>query len=182
MALRNGAGSHTITAVYNGNSHFTSTTVSMTEVVSQAATATTVTGSTTTPVLGKPVTLTATVGAVTPGAGRPTGTVTFYDGNTKLGTVAVNVVGRAVLTTSALPLGSDTITATYSGDTNFTSSSGSLPMTINASVVAASLAVQPASAISPASGINDAAIASLLAEWSQDNLDASDSLASALSA
>jgi hypothetical protein len=55
-------------------------------------------------------------------------------------------------------------------------------MTINASMVAASLAVQAASASSPASGINDAAIASLLAEWSQDGLDASDSLTSALSA
>jgi hypothetical protein len=107
----------------------------------------------------------------------------FYAGSATLGTVAVNALGTARYTTTALPLGSDPITAIYSGDTNFSgSSSSSLGMHINASMVAASLAVQHASANSPASGINDAAIASLLAEWSQDNLDASGSASSALSA
>jgi hypothetical protein len=45
-----------------------------------------------------------------------TGTVTFSDGNTTLGTVAVGDSGQAVLTTSALPIGPQSITATYSGD------------------------------------------------------------------
>ena len=96
--------------------------------------------------------------------------------------VTPNSSGEAVFKTSALLLDSDSITATYAGDTNFDGSSGSLPMTINASMAIASLAVQHASVSLPASGINDAAIASLLAEWSQDDLDASESLTSALSA
>ena len=37
-------------------------------------------------VYGQSVTLTATVAVTTPGAGNPTGTVTFMDGTTTLGT------------------------------------------------------------------------------------------------
>jgi hypothetical protein len=96
--------------------------------------------------------------------------------------VTPNNSGGAVSKTSTLPLGSDTITATYSGDTNFSGSSGTLSKQVNTSMVPAPLGVQAASTSSSASGINDAAIASLLAEWSQDNLDLSDSLSSALSA
>jgi predicted outer membrane repeat protein len=49
----------------------------------------------------------------------PTGTVSFYDGTTLLGTVTLNASGVASLTTSDLNAGTNTITAVYSGDTNF---------------------------------------------------------------
>ena len=88
--------------------------------------------------------------------------------------VALNSSGQFVLKTSASPLGSDMIAATYSGDTNFAGSSDTLGMTIDESMVAASLAVHTSASL-PTSGINDAAITSLLAEWSQDTLDASGS-------
>lgn len=52
--------------------------------------------------------------------GSPTGTVTFYDGATQLGTVSLNA-GRASYATSSLLAGAHSITAAYSGDSNFTS-------------------------------------------------------------
>ena len=182
-AVPGSVGSHTITATYRPGSHFTASQGSLAQTVGQATTTTTIIASTLSAPIGKSVSFTATVNPVTPGAGKRTGTVTFYDNGIALGpAVTLNSSGQAALKTSALPLGSDTITATYSGDTNFTGSTGSLGVQINASMAIASLAVQHASVGLPASGINDAAIASLLAEWSQDSLEVSDSLSSALSA
>ena len=67
-------------------------------------------------VYGQPVSFLATVGA---GAGTPGGTVTFPDGATRLATVPLDGSGTATFTTSALSLGSHSITATYSGDADF---------------------------------------------------------------
>ena len=66
-----------------------------------------------------------------PGATTPTGTVTFTDGETTLGTVSLDANGRAILATSSLSVGSHTIQAMYSGDAMFTSSSDSLTQTVN---------------------------------------------------
>jgi len=71
---------------------------------------------------GQAVTFTATVLASTSGAGTPTGTVTFKDGSTVLGAVAVDASGKAVVTTSGLSSGSHSITAQYGGDARFTAS------------------------------------------------------------
>jgi hypothetical protein len=87
--------------------------------VVQAGTTTALTSAPNPSVLGESVTFTATVTVTPPGSGTPTGTVTFYDGTTTLGSVALASSGQAVYATSALPVGSQSITATYSGDTNF---------------------------------------------------------------
>ena len=86
-----------------------------------ANTTTTLTTSKTPSSFGQRVTFTAMVGVMAPGAGTPTGTVTFRDGNTVLAQVSV-VKGRATYTTASLARGSHAITATYSGDTAFASS------------------------------------------------------------
>jgi len=65
--------------------------------------------------LQNPVTLTANVSS---SAVTPTGSVVFAEGSTVLGTSALGN-GVASITTSALSLGSNTITATYNGDANF---------------------------------------------------------------
>ena len=60
-----------------------------------------------------------------PGAGTPTGTVTFMDGTTTLGTGTLsttNGVTTATFSTTTLAVGSHSITAVYSGDTNDLSS------------------------------------------------------------
>jgi hypothetical protein len=70
---------------------------------------------------GSPVTLTVLVTADPHVAAVPTGTVTFYDGCTILGTANVNATTGTVSITAALPqtTGPHTIQAIYGGDTNF---------------------------------------------------------------
>ena len=69
--------------------------------------------------LGQPVTITASVFPAT-GSGE-TGTVTFFDDGTVIGSGSVSN-GQATLTTATLPLGTGSVTATYGGDGNFAGS------------------------------------------------------------
>src|SRR5262249_2505504 len=115
------AASHTITAVYGGDDAYAgSTSGAHTETINQAATATAVDVSMSPAGYGQPLRLDATVS--TP-IGFPTGDVSFYDGTTLLGTATLDHSRTAQFTTSALGLGSHTITAVYGGDSNFTGSS-----------------------------------------------------------
>jgi uncharacterized repeat protein (TIGR01451 family) len=128
-------GNHTITTSYSGDGNFNGSTGSLTgnpQVVNKANTTTTATSSLNPSVFGQPVTFTATVAAASPGAGTPTGTVTFLDGGNPFGTVTLGG-GVATLTSSALPAGNRTITVSYNGDGNFNSSTG--PLTGNPQVV-----------------------------------------------
>jgi hypothetical protein len=92
-------------------------------------------------VLGLPVTFTATPAAVPPGAGTPSGTVTFLDGASVLGVVAL-ANGSARLTTSTLGSGGHTIAAHYAGDTNFTGSDKSLTESIGPATLQLSASVK----------------------------------------
>jgi hypothetical protein len=78
---------------------------------------------------GQSVTFTATV--TSQGSGTPTGTVTFTYGSTTLCNGTILSGGTVACAYSALPVGSDTVTARYSGDTNFNPSSGTLTQTVN---------------------------------------------------
>jgi hypothetical protein len=77
----------------------------------------------------QPVSYTATIAVVAPGAGSPAGSVQFFDGGTLVGTAAL-VAGSASLTTNGLAAGSHTITANYSGDASFAASSGTTALTV----------------------------------------------------
>ena len=78
------------------------------------------------------MTFTATVTAKSPGGGIPTGTVTFKDGPSTLGTATLNGSGQAMFTTSTLAAGSHSITASYGGDANFKgSTSPKFTQTVN---------------------------------------------------
>ena len=68
------------------------------------------------------MTFTATVTASRARSGTPSGTVTFKDGATTIGTGTLNGSGVATLATAGLSVGSHSITAVYGGDTNFTTS------------------------------------------------------------
>jgi hypothetical protein len=95
------------------------------------ATTTALTASPNPATVGQTVTLTATV-AETSGSGVPTGSVTFYDGTTSLGTGTLSS-GSATYSTSSLAVGSHSITARYGGDTNnATSTSAAVTVTVNA--------------------------------------------------
>jgi len=112
----------------------------------KTATTTTLTSSANPGVFGQSVTYTATVSPGS-GSGIPTGTVTFLDGATSIGTGTL-VNGAATLTLSVLAVGSNPITATYSGDTNFlTSTSVQLNQVISKAPTAISLVASSAGSI-----------------------------------
>ena len=124
-------GPYTITASYGGDSTFTTSSGTVSQTVNKASTTTTLTGSPNPSVYGQSVTFTATVSAVAPGTGSPSGTVTFYDGATILGSGTLSA-GVATFTTSSLSVGSRVITAQYNGNANFnTSTSSVLNETVN---------------------------------------------------
>jgi Bacterial Ig-like domain (group 3)/FG-GAP-like repeat len=75
---------------------------------------------------GTPVTFTADLTTKVRGVTSiPTGTVSFYDGSAKLATQAVSN-GQATFATSSLAIGVHSITAQYSGDTNFVPSTSAI--------------------------------------------------------
>jgi uncharacterized repeat protein (TIGR03803 family) len=81
---------------------------------------------------GQLVTLTATVGPS--GPPTPTGTVSFTSNGVAIsGCTAVPLTSQlmAVCTTSTLAVGTDAIVATYSGDANYSGSSGTLAQLVN---------------------------------------------------
>jgi streptogramin lyase len=142
-----GVGAHLLTASFVGNSAFApSRSAFVTETVNRAATTVALSPSVNPAVAGQAVTLTATVAAVAPGAGAPTGTVTFKDGNVILGTFAVGANGTATFTTRFTTGSGHAITASYSGDANFTASSQGLTEQVNAPTSQATTTALAASA------------------------------------
>jgi virginiamycin B lyase len=83
---------------------------------SPAATATALATDVAAPAVGQAVHLTATV---TSAAGSPSGTVTFFDGNTALGTVSLDAGGQAVLASVFHTAGSHGLTAVFNGTADF---------------------------------------------------------------
>ncbi|HYM07726.1 MAG TPA: LamG-like jellyroll fold domain-containing protein [Terriglobales bacterium] len=83
-----------------------------------------------TSVFGQPVTFTA---MVTPQHScMPTGSVSFYDGQTQLASAALNNLGTATFMTSALSVGVHNIVSIYAGDNNFVGSQANIsPYTVN---------------------------------------------------
>ena len=143
-------GGHSITAVFPGDfTYFTSTSSVVTQTVNLASTTTAITNSSLNPsTYGQSVTFTASVTAVAPGTGTPTGTVTFKDGGTTIGTGTLNGSGIATLTTSSLSAASHSITAVYGGDSGFASStSSSFGQTVNQSSTSSTLGASTSSSV-----------------------------------
>ena len=86
-------------------------------------TTTTLTFSPSAPGNGQPVTFTATVAGTAVTTPAPTGSVTLANTSTTtpttLGTITLGANGSGTFTTSSLPEGSLSVTATYSGDSNY---------------------------------------------------------------
>ena len=123
------SGSDSFTFKANNGTDSNTATVSITKV----STTTAVTSSQNASVFGQSVTFTATVSPSAPGAGTPTGMVTFLDGGNSIYTGTLSG-GVATFTTSALAAGNHTITANYAGDASFSGSAASLtgnPQVVN---------------------------------------------------
>jgi hypothetical protein len=124
-------GTYAIRAAGATSADYQMTFLDSTLTVNQANTTTTLASSANTSVSNESVTFTATVAAVSPGAGTPTGTVTFMDGTTVLDTETLSG-GTASFSTAALAVGSHPITAVYSGDPDFVAStSAALTQQVN---------------------------------------------------
>jgi hypothetical protein len=115
-------GTHPLYAYYGGDGNYSaSTSATVTVIISNTliSTTTTLTTSMTTAISGTAITLTATESAT-----AATGTVNFYNGSTLLGTATLTN-GVATLATTALPVGTNSVTAVYSGDSTYASSTSS---------------------------------------------------------
>jgi len=125
------AGEHQITATYSDivGGTVPSASALVTVTVQQAITRMVVSGPSA-KLVGQLVTLGVRVLNRPPGKGVPTGTVTFTDNGTPIGTVALDAYGRATFSTTALPAGAHTIVATYSGDPNHTLSDSTRSLVI----------------------------------------------------
>ena len=135
-------GSHSITATYLGDSNYGSVTSPAATVSILLASTVKLSSSASSITYGMPVTLSA---AVTGGTPVATGTVTFLNGSTVLGTGILNTSGIATYSTSSLPVGMDALTAAYGGDSNYASAtSGAVSITVNSAT--AMVALSPASA------------------------------------
>ena len=113
-----GAGSYSLTALFTptDTATYTTASVNISLMVAKATPSLTLASSANPAAVSNAVTFTATASSP---AGTPTGSINFNDGTTLLG--AVNLAsGAAAYTTTVLPSGNHSITAAYSGDSNFT--------------------------------------------------------------
>ena len=126
------AGSHSYTAVYSGDTNYsTITTQAFAVTVSLLPSSTNLAVSPLQVSAGSPVVLTATV--TSSAGGTPTGTVNFLNGGTLVGSETLDPTGVAKLTLSNLSPGANAITAAYQGDTSYqASTSQSVAVNINA--------------------------------------------------
>jgi hypothetical protein len=124
-----GVGTHYVDAVYGGNTYFATSTSSTVPLQgNQVPTSLTLTANPPEQMLTMPVTFTAQLASISnePPFATPTGTVNFYDqslGGELLGTAAMGANGQAVFTTTTIGPGVHIISASYSGDKTFLSSS-----------------------------------------------------------
>jgi hypothetical protein len=121
----------TTTGAANGSVVFSGTgivpqNVLLTGTAVKTATTTTLVSSSASPFVTQTITFTATVQPVSTTANsvKPTGTVSFYDGTSLIGTAQTLAAGNgtASISTAALTSGPHNITAVYSGDANFITS------------------------------------------------------------
>ena len=164
------AGTHSITASYSGDSRFVgSVSSALSQAVQKADTTTALTATPGTANLNQSVTLTATV--TSGNSSLVSGTVTFMDGTAQIGNSSVNSNGVAAFSTTTLTAATHSITAVYSGDSNFNgSTSGAQAVVVSASSfslsssalsptsVAAGASAQSIITITPTGGFNPSSV------------------------
>jgi len=129
------SGTNAVGATWPGNVNFAGSAATNSQIVSAIPTNIALVSSKNPASAGDSVTFTATVLPANSGNFVPSGTVTFSDGANVLGAPTLGAGGVASVTTSALAAGTHTISAVYSGDTIFgTSSAPAISQQVNAIV------------------------------------------------
>ncbi len=140
---------HAIVATYGGDPDDAASTASLQQTVGQTPTQTALTTSTPGIIYGQTAIVVATVTAPGGAAVSPGGTVTFSDWSAPVATVNVSTSGgvtTASLHTSTLVEGSHVLTATYSGDPTFATSTTTVPVTVDVAEASTTVTVTGTSA------------------------------------
>lgn len=125
-----GAGNYSITASFSSDAFYASFSAPIPQSVAKAATDVAISTDPALPTNGRFVTLKAVVDSAT--VIKATGTVTFFDDATKLGTVFLDPSANATFL-AQLEYGDRKIRAVYSGDSNFLASDSNSDVTVSAS-------------------------------------------------
>ena len=149
-------GSHTLSATYSGDISYNAVTTPVTDMVTvtPASTSSSLSASPNPVPTSQQVTLSVTISSQSNSATGATGTVTFKDGSTSIGTANVTQVaatsttfagGTASLTTTFAATGSHSLTAVYGGDTNYATSTSSAVSLAVGQTTTTTLAASPTS-------------------------------------
>jgi len=150
-------GNDMVTATYAANGYFLGSSATTTVDINNGPVPTTnvlTTSATGSVASGTAVTLTSTITPVAPGNVAMGGTVTFFDGTTNLGTSAVTgttTTGSATLMTKQFVVGSNSLTAVYSGDPNYSPSTAAAT-TLTLTAYAGATYTNPLSVNDPVTG------------------------------
>ena len=130
-----GTGTHLVDASYSGDgAHKPSTSATIPLTAEPVPTTLALTANPTSNSYSQQVVLSALVSPDTAQDHNATGTVTFSFGSTVLGTAAISdgaSTAVATVNVTSLPVGTDNLTATYSGDTNFAASIGTATQVVS---------------------------------------------------
>ena len=127
-------GTYTITATYNGDGNFVGSTGTLAQgtgqVVTKGNTNLSVVSGPSPSAYGDTVTVSTTVKSIAPATGKPTGVVQIWEGDELVGATSLvpqsaSGTSLATFTTTGLAAGTHVLTATYVGNFNFNSNSGS---------------------------------------------------------
>lgn len=140
---------YAMTASYGGDTNFAgSSSAATNEVVGQAASTTSITSpASATVVVGQPVAVSVSVAPVAPGTGTPTGTVTVSDG---AGDTCVVTLSGGVGSCNVTPMTitATSISATYAGSTDFTTSAATpITLTVAGASTTTSLTLLPGTTV-----------------------------------
>ncbi|HEX4320524.1 MAG TPA: Ig-like domain repeat protein [Acidobacteriaceae bacterium] len=147
-------GTYPITASYSGDTYNAAASASAISLNVTAQTSSlAVTASATTTTYGSAITLTATMHVT--GTAPSGSSITFMNGSATLGSSALNTSGIATLTVAApgLPVGSDSITASFAGNTDFAATTSAPLIVTVAQQTPALTLTTPATSVSYGSAI-----------------------------
>jgi len=155
------AGSHLLQANYAGDINTTKSSGTLQQIVNPARTSMTLTASPNPAMVGETVSLTAKVASTAPAsiaaprsapatansgksaaptavpAASPTGSVTFYDGATQIGSGTLDANGVATSDLTSLTAGTHAISAVYAGGSTYLQATAQVTLIVNAPTAAA---------------------------------------------